>query len=397
MHSEDDQYSLGGISGTSNFNFAIDLTLDEFERIVTALGAVSELQAPFHYQLIERNFVDVQSVHQFVAITLSLGRRFASPDRKQVAGSVMTSIVNWLTSMRLFLDHEETDLKRKFGKESSMIERFKKATSRAFDDQIGYRFATKLRNYVQHCGLPLSRLEVSRRPGNVLPLQIARLLVDRDKLLADYNEWGQFVTRDLRSMSSTFELLPLLEGAMTGIRGVYRECAYIRLDHALTYVPTFRFILQKVEKIKSCEQVALFRYRIVDDGGMRISPQLVPVDVIRTLVTMVSEGKPRDSLWPAPGPEVKPSFDPSVVRERFHRDNRGVQAVAAFLHEGGGTPAFMSAIRQMIADDRDVEPLISGLINVSALLVAIAGATLGTSAEGLVGGLLDEYSSVDLP
>ena len=142
----------------------LEITAAEFEDIDRALIPLARLEAPFHYRLVERNYRDLQGRNQFVSITLSLGRQFATSDRRQLGESLATAMVNWLTAMRLFLDHEEADLKRRFGKESSQVEAFKKATSAAFDDVIpAIALCTGSRSYVQHVGLPLSYSPVSGR------------------------------------------------------------------------------------------------------------------------------------------------------------------------------------------------------------------------------------------
>jgi hypothetical protein len=42
------------------------------------------------------------------------------------------------------------------------------------------------------------------------------------------------------------------------------------------------------------------------------------------------------------------------------------------MTEGGGTPKFSEAVSNIIAEDRSIEPLITGLINVSGLLANVA-------------------------
>lgn len=54
-------------------------------------------------------------------------------------------------------------------------------------------------------------------------------------------------------------------------------------------------------------------------------------------------------------------------------------------------------MNKIIAEDRNIEPLITGLINVSGLLVNLAAGAIGTSPEGVVGGLLDIYGPFDQP
>jgi len=90
-------------------------------------------------------------------------------------------------------------------------------------------------------------------------------------------------------------------------------------------------------------------------------------------------------------------LDPATIRKQFHRGSRGVQALTAWMIEGGGTPKFSEAVNKIIAENRNIEPLITELINVSGLLVNLAAGAIGTSPEGVVGGLLDTYGPFDQP
>jgi hypothetical protein len=81
----------------------------------------------------------------------------------------------------------------------------------------------------------------------------------------------------------------------------------------------------------------------------------------------------------------------------FHRDTRGVQNITAWLQEGGGTPRFFGLVNQFLRDDQGIEPVLTGLINTTTLFAHMTAASLGTTAEALVGGILDRYSQIDVP
>src|SRR2546423_1663063 len=183
-------YSLGTYGDPPSINLLIEIDEDEFRSVRRSLAAISRLETPFSFKLVERNLLDLKSIHQFATIVLSLGRTFARTDHRMLGEAVMTSVVNWLTSVRLFLDHEETTLKQTYGKGSPAALMFKEATARSFDDRVGYRFTAKLRNYVQHCGLPLSQISISENREGGMAKQRARLLLNRNDLLQSYKEWG---------------------------------------------------------------------------------------------------------------------------------------------------------------------------------------------------------------
>jgi len=392
-------FSLGTYREPSTFNLGIDITEAEYEAITHAFAAVAGLQASFDYKLVERNFVDLENIHQFVTITMSLGRQFETADRRQLGEALMGSTVNWLTSTRLFLDHTETDLKRRFGKDSPEVQRFKTATASAFDTKAGYRFSYKFRNYVQHCGLPLSQIDISPPdPGTpTRAVQSVALLVNKDELLSSYKEWG-IVKRDLEAMPPRFPLLPLLSEAMEGLRDIYRELLEIRLSEALNHSRVLEQALARIEDRDTEGHPAVFRYRgELSQGLSDFTPTILHVESIRRLVSVAHGSAPRESLFKKREERPPMIFDPATVREQFHRDNRGVQVLSAWLAEKGGTPAFTKTVNAIIAEDQGTEPLVIGLINVSALLAHMTAGALGVTAQGLVAGLLDVYGQFDQP
>lgn len=183
---------------------------------------------------------------------------------------------------------------------------------------------------------------------------------------------------------------------MNGLRGVQRACMEIDLDQALTRSAMLAEVLDRIGSAVPDGEPGVFRYRRTTKTHMDISPSLIPSDAIRKLHSVVRGDANRDSLWSRP--ETSPLIlDPTSIRERFYRDQRGVQVLTAWIAEGSGTPKFLAAVNELLDEDGDVEPLITGLINTSALLATIAAKALGTSPEGLVGGLLDSYGPFEQP
>jgi hypothetical protein len=115
-----------------------------------------------------------------------------------------------LSSIRTYLDHTETRLKREYGLASEEYKIFKTETSRTYDENFAYRFLYKLRNYSQHCGLPAGLLEVSSFSENELPKYILKLSLLRDDLLQNF-KWGNQVTEELCKQEEVFDILYLIK------------------------------------------------------------------------------------------------------------------------------------------------------------------------------------------
>jgi hypothetical protein len=72
-------------------------------------------------------------------------------------------ILNFLSSVRTFLDHSELHLKRRYGKDSQQVKRYEEICSQQYDGEFSYRFVYQLRNYVQHCGMPVGHFSLSSK------------------------------------------------------------------------------------------------------------------------------------------------------------------------------------------------------------------------------------------
>lgn len=116
-------------------------------------------------------------------------------------------ILNLLSSIRTYLDHTETKIKRENTIHSEEYKLFKRLTTESFDNNFSYRFLAKLRNYSQHCGLPSGSLNIHSEVDE----QTLTIFIDRDNLLNDYNSWGVIVTNELKKQPEKFDILPLIE------------------------------------------------------------------------------------------------------------------------------------------------------------------------------------------
>lgn len=135
--------------------------------------------------------------------------------------------LNVLSSVRTFLDHTETAFKRRYGKTSPELDRFKKACSNAYDSSFSYRFTYRLRNYAQHCGLPIQEVRFDSQLTDRAAMSVAHrvaLLSDRDRLLAGFDGWGP-VGKELQAMPEKIDIAEHLDGLMSALRNVYAAAA----------------------------------------------------------------------------------------------------------------------------------------------------------------------------
>lgn len=121
--------------------------------------------------------------------------------------------LNFLSITRSYLDHTQTHLTRRFRDPSDELSAFRKHTAEQFDGKFAYRFFAKLRNYAQHCGMPVHHIGFSFEGHADGKSMVARLhfAFDRDKLLMGFDGWGSIVQKDLKKADARLEALPLIE------------------------------------------------------------------------------------------------------------------------------------------------------------------------------------------
>jgi len=103
-------------------------------------------------------------------------------------------IANLLTSFRTFDDHICHKISNIYGVQSNEYKAFKNASKQIYDNYFAYRFLYKLRNYVQHVGLPVTKiifntkLEENKNKKKLIKHSV-QLFLDKKQLLK-YKGWG---------------------------------------------------------------------------------------------------------------------------------------------------------------------------------------------------------------
>jgi hypothetical protein len=381
-------------SNPHEFNVTLEMTAKEYQQYLDALSKCSRLHDRLAFELVERNRIDLRSLCSFAAISLTLPREFASADRTRISRVVMGQTINWLTAVRLFLDHAETDLKRRFGATSGQVAHFKQLAQESFDRSFPYRFVWKLRNYVQHCGWPLSSMSMSLRPSAPgMAFRDVEFLLDPQALLEAYDAWGP-VKKDLRARTAPFPLIEMAEDATEELRKIAHELLVIDVLDAAESVASLEEALVRIGSLPDAYRPCIFHgFSVPDGSSIRISPSEINVALVARL-TRVAAGtlEPADLISEPQNP-APPVFDldPRAVVQRLRAESRGVQLMAAYLGEGSGTRAFADLVNSIVASDGGIQLLVDGLVNVTAVLLFMTAGALGAEPKGLLSGLLQHY------
>lgn len=135
-------------------------------------------------------------------------------------------IINYLSSFRMLIDHYDRNINKRFGKTSREYLEFKALLKTAYEDNFEYRFIYKLRNFCQHCGIPVTDFFVD----NEEIYSSIELCFNKTYLLNEYDSWSPILKEDLKKLEDKFPIngivsknFDIMRGISESVREIYKE------------------------------------------------------------------------------------------------------------------------------------------------------------------------------
>jgi hypothetical protein len=200
---------LAGEGKISEVRVLNDAEYEEYKRAVMRLLRFSSDQQLF--LIVRLNYEDFRKLLDQYFWEYIKNPSMSWPRVERMTLNINRHILNYLSTVRMFLDHSEANLKERYGKDSQRVKRFKDACSYAYDNNFSYRFLYRLRNYAQHCGLPLGVLTLHSKAVGPSPEDIHHSLTirfNRDELLRKYKLWGTQLKKEVQKLPSEIEINP---------------------------------------------------------------------------------------------------------------------------------------------------------------------------------------------
>ena len=189
-----------------------DLTPTEWADYRRAVYHLNDFQsARMLLPMVQAELADFRASMQDAEATITNSSRLRDAAR-QIDFETNRHFLSFLSTVRTYLDHTETRLNRQYG-DRAPFPSFKRACSAAYDGSFAYRFLYKLRNYSQHCGLPIGHVTVSASvstPGGPIGRRATLGFDIGDLLVRGGDIWGT-VHGELTAMATVLEIEPVLE------------------------------------------------------------------------------------------------------------------------------------------------------------------------------------------
>ena len=164
------------------------------------------------YEICEKNYYSLVQYYTSIIDEFPSNRQNAQEYMGEAFQEMNRLLMNYLSSFRTYIDHLLTRYAKLKSQGYSHLETLKNITAACYDGSFSYRFFCKLRNYVQHCGLPFGSISIEESPASDGSINIdAIVCFDRDGLLNAFKKWGE-VRADLLEQPAAMKFLPYLDG-----------------------------------------------------------------------------------------------------------------------------------------------------------------------------------------
>lgn len=188
-----------------------ELNIAEYEIYEKAITCLTNFSSDLQLlTIVHLNYYDYENtlVRIFEEFNKSPNMSWDSIDAMNI--NINKSILNFLSAVRTYLDHSEKNIKKRTGGDSQRTMLFKLACKKAYDNNFSYRFLSKLRNYVQHFGMPVGNLSLQKSLDEPYSKEIHHTLAvkfSRDELL-QFDSWGIQLKKEIQNLPPEFEIKP---------------------------------------------------------------------------------------------------------------------------------------------------------------------------------------------
>ena len=253
-------YELGVLGGGAKREIKSIRTLsdDEFRAYQDAISHLSDFSSDQ-----QRYTITLLNYENFLNVIIRYSNEYKKnpamvnyPILEKVLLDINRHLINYLFSVRAFLDHTEYKLIKTYGGDSAKARNFKTACSLEYDNNFAYRFLYRLRNYSQHCSLPISELKFTSKEeppfsGNIVSMLILKF--NRNTLLS-YNGWGSTVEREIRALPEEFNVVPLVASFWKSLEAINQTLIN---DNLAELVQSAQYVEKLINEVKGKDRTPI--------------------------------------------------------------------------------------------------------------------------------------------
>lgn len=197
--------------GEHKFILKKNIKKEEYDHHLSSLDEATKLKVMSNiYNLFERNGKEFLNYTAEIPVYLK-----SNEDKDSIYLEANRLLINYLSSLSMFIDYGEKLNKKYFGKQK--MGEFVDKTHKLYDSFVSYRFMALMRNYALHYGFPLTHIKRSLT-------QKSGIFASKQTLLK-FKSW-KHAKEDIEKMPEDIVLEPHVKVSMLLIEHLYQSYIY---------------------------------------------------------------------------------------------------------------------------------------------------------------------------
>ncbi len=266
------------------------INLEESSRFDTACEGVGNfVKSHALHVMCEGNYADLVTCYDQARKDFAIAPAWDTERANRLLNGLNRHLMNYLASWMSLVEHQKTRYRQLERKGVRYRARFDSLREEIETGSFHYRFFARLRNYVQHCGLPLDALEASLWPdstGALVPFLAVSF--DRDVLLMKYNEWKD-VKSELKLQPEKLELGESVAAFRAQVIRFVDGCMTFEIEIVKEYVKQLDGLVAEVEARMPGAEVMISETAGMSRAGGTLPSRLLPMDDLELIKVLERE------------------------------------------------------------------------------------------------------------
>ncbi len=244
----------------------------------------------FEFQYYNRKFKEIYlNLEEFETTVLKYSKQIENANQHNVVNDLMNLIyidvnrtfINFITSLKVFIEHIEKRLNRKYGDPSEQFNSFKQLTHNLYENYFAYRFLYYLRNYSIHDSYPINNFDKDTELVHDTSQYKSKLHIhfNRDVLLE--NEVMKKMEPDLRRYNNLFPVKNVVDGIHEPLGKLFD--GFIRIEEKY-FVKHASIISNIFEENTNCKIMSFGKLVDVSGYEYNIETIILPIDLAKQIL-----------------------------------------------------------------------------------------------------------------
>ncbi|WP_031545355.1 hypothetical protein [Salinicoccus luteus] len=197
---------------------------------------LSEEEKELFYET-SRYYSDFKKINQMydifledVANIINYTQKIEKDGREGEEYLVNYYFIHLLSSAKLFITYIENQFKERWSEGSKYFRDWKNKTHEVYDNSFSYRFCYHLRNFTQHKGFAITKMDLNIDGGNPNKKATYDIYIDINAMINSGYKWKKNILKELESLTEDIDVKNLIQGFYDSIVKLYISANEIYLS-----------------------------------------------------------------------------------------------------------------------------------------------------------------------